>query len=1006
MAVLFVSHSSKDDVAATGLESWLLKNGFTDLFIDHTNIAGGDKWAQALREASGACRVVICLVTKYWLESDECFAEFRAAWYMGRRIIPLLALQPGYKAAGDHLYKVLAEDQGFDVIHCMNGQGELDLGRDPQIERRLKAGLREAGALVEIGLDPEAFAIDRKLRPTPFPGLSSFGDDDADAALFYGRSREIAETLEELRQARAVRDVRPFVILSASGAGKSSLLKAGIIPRLRREVPAWLPLRAFRPGSDPLLNFAEALALTRADFGKVEASGNIRDRLLETWRAAERDENHELTTEGCSALDVALAAEARKLCTAAGRSSASILISVDQAEEMAQADGESGDALADYLRAASATPDQWQLVFTIRTDSFPELQKDRRFSDLNARGYDLRALPVFRFESVIESPAKRYGVAVDDALVDVLIEHSPKEDALPLLAFALQRLWRQYASSKSLNKDHYDKVGGLRGLIEDAAERALRGLGPETDAGLPPGPPPQQRIDLAASTFVPALVQVNDQGAMIRLIAECRNFTSEQQELMDYFDQWRLVVRKGGDQGGTVEVAHEALFREWTRLKAWLEPERARLDALRSLQVDALTWDRNGRGAAYVNHRDKRLAEATKLAGIDAYRKRLGPAEFDYLAACQESERLARRQRRRAKVLISSLVALLAVGLVGWLEQGRLKENYDWYTTVYPFLLNPAKERALGQGKTFHECAQICPEMVFIPGGRFMMGSTDREEAPPHAVTLQPFAASETEITFEQWDACVTAGGCTSRGSDNNWGRGKRPKINVTWPEAHEYTTWLAKRTGRPYRLLTEAEWEYLAANQETTLFQDGTTLQAREAFLKALSQHAWWNDNAKQMTNPVRQLKPTPFGLYDIFGNVWELVEDAYADSYEGAPDDGRARPGPEGSPRVARGGSWTNSFSYLTSTTRLKVDEQEPSNVIGFRIARSLPARTGETTAIPGPGPAAAPTGQGVSAASSEQKKGNSTSCTDRANDKSLHGKARRTFMSECKRAGGKAQ
>ena len=101
------------------------------------------------------------------------------------------------------------------------------------------------------------------------------------------------------------------------------------------------------------------------------------------------------------------------------------------------------------------------------------------------------------------------------------------------------------------------------------------------------------------------------------------------------FDQWRLVVRKG-ETAGTVEVAHEALFREWTRLKGWLEPERARLEALRSLQLDALTWDRNGRDAAFLNHRDKRLAEATALAGIDGYRKRLGTLEFDYLAACQD----------------------------------------------------------------------------------------------------------------------------------------------------------------------------------------------------------------------------------------------------------------------------------------------------------------------------------------------------------------------------------
>jgi hypothetical protein len=142
----------------------------------------------------------------------------------------------------------------------------------------------------------------------PFPGLASFNDEDADAALFYGRSREITETLEALRQMRAAAERRPLFILGASGAGKSSLLKAGIIPRLRREAPAWLPLRAFRPGADPLLNFADALVRSFADFGKVEAKGVVRDRLFEAWSAAERkheSDRNKLTEAGRAALEAA-----------------------------------------------------------------------------------------------------------------------------------------------------------------------------------------------------------------------------------------------------------------------------------------------------------------------------------------------------------------------------------------------------------------------------------------------------------------------------------------------------------------------------------------------------------------------------------------------------------------------------------------------------------------------------------------------------------------------------
>jgi hypothetical protein len=170
---------------------------------------------------------------------------------------------------------------------------------------------------------------------------------------------------------RALNDQRPLVIQGASGAGKSSLLKGGIIPRLTREAPAWLPLRAFRPGANPLLNFAEALARTYADFGPSEGHGVIRDRLMgarskaQRWRhlfdfdGAYKDD---LTPAGLAALDAALEAEGQALRNAAGRPNASILISVDQAEEMARPDDNSGEALADYLRAAlGTTRSSWQL---------------------------------------------------------------------------------------------------------------------------------------------------------------------------------------------------------------------------------------------------------------------------------------------------------------------------------------------------------------------------------------------------------------------------------------------------------------------------------------------------------------------------------------------------------------------------------------------------------------------------------------------------------------------
>jgi formylglycine-generating enzyme required for sulfatase activity len=945
MPVLFISHSSKDDAHANALAAWLRANGFTDFFIDHQQIVGGDKWPEALRASAGSCRVVVCLVTPNWLGSSECFAEFEAAWYMGKRIIPLFLLPTSTKLnaeAKTRLDRVRGEDQGIDLTPGKKARQALNIDADQNVASLLRTGLRAAGANSRVGLDPEAFAVNVKLRPMPFPGLSSFGDDDPDAALFYGRSGEIAQTLEILRSMRALAERRPLVVLGASGAGKSSLLKAGIIPRLRREAAAWLPLRAFRPGADPLLNFAEALSRTSADFGPTEAHGVIRDRLMGFWSRAERDDKGDLTPAGLAMLDASLEAEGHVLRNAAGRPNASILISVDQAEELARADSKSGEALADYLRAAlGTTRSPWQLAFTIRTDSFPELQSHRRFQTLEARGYDLRALPVFRFDSVVEEPAKRYGVEVDTILVDALMDDAPKEDALPLLAFALQRLWRQYAASGKLTKDNYDKVGGLKGLIEDAAERALRGLEPEQDVPLLSATLAKRRVELGAATFVPALVQISDQGATIRRVAAWTSFSDEQQELLSAFDRWRLVVRKRETDGGSVEVAHEALFREWARLQSWLEPERTRLEVLSSLQVDAATWDRNGRDAAFLNHRDKRLGEATEVTGIERYRQRLGQLEVDYVACCQVAERLAQRRVRRVQALFGALIVLLALGGVGWWKQNFIREQVYWRVVMGPRVLTVAqeKEKAATPGSEFNECVTGCPTMVVVPAGKFMMGSPvserdHRKDESLHDVTIaKPFAVGQTEVTFAEWDACVAAGACTNV-FDSNWGRGDQPTIYVSWDDAKEYIAWLARITGKRYRLLTEAEWEYAARAGATTAYSWGEEIGEGKANCDGCRSR--WD---KKQPAPVRSFQPNAFGLYDMHGNVWEWTEDPWHDSYKDAPIDGSAWLNyGEGTYHVARGGSWGSDPQYLRAAFRLKNTTGNRGNFIGFRLARTL--------------------------------------------------------------------
>ncbi len=840
MATIFISHSSRDDALASQLEAWLIANGFTDLFIDHSSISGGKAWADALRANAGACRVVLCLVTPNWLSSGECPSEFKAAWYMGKRIVPLFLL--GDESALDQkqrseLGRVRAEAQGLDLTPFLTPEG-LNLAAYPDRAEMLKRGLKEAGALAAVGLDPNAFEIDRSLRPSPFPGLTSFGDEDADAALFFGRSREIAEVLETLRKMRAASEANPLVILGASGSGKSSLLKAGVIPRLRREAPAWLPLRAFRPGADPLLNFAEAITKTLADFGEREAHGGLKRILLEAWQGCDRDGAGELTEDGRAALIAALETQGSRLRTHADRPGATILISVDQAEELTRSDGDSGQALADYLRAAMEAASPFRLAFTIRTDSFPELQAHPRFQGLEARGYDLRTLPVFRFDDVAEDPAARYGVEVDLALTDSLMEDAPGKDALPLLAFALQRLWDQFHVSGKLTHADYTSMGGLSGLIEDAAERALCGIDPEQrDAALPAGGAKAHQVELGQRVFVPALADVNDEGAAIRRVAAWGDFDPQAQELLERFDRWRLVVRKEGDgDGATVEVAHEALFREWPRLRDWLEPERARLEALRGLKLAALSWTRHDRQGEFLTHFGERLKAASELAAHPRYSPQLGRDEQAYLAAARRAEGRSKARRRLLVGTATVMGMSVLIGSLAYAFEFELRREWSRQVEYARHALDADALGALAPGETFRECAfeGMCPEMVVVPAGDFIMGSPDGElgrstaEGPLREVTVSRFAVGKFEVTYEEWARCVALTdqsallatepsepktGCAPL-SDAGFGTGSYPAINLSWHDAQGYLRWLnAMVSGDPdagpYRLLSEAEWEY-----------------------------------------------------------------------------------------------------------------------------------------------------------------------------------------------------
>ena len=249
-----------------------------------------------------------------------------------------------------------------------------------------------------------------------------------------------------------------------------------------------------------------------------------------------------------------------------------------------------------------------------------------------------------------------------------------------------------------------------------------------------------------------------------------------------------------------------------------------------------------------------------------------------------------------------------------------------------------AKElrRKFPPGKTFRDCPE-CPEMVVVPAGSFTMGSpAPEDEGPQHRVTIsQPFAVGKYEVTFSEWDACVSAGGCNGyRPGDEGWGRGSRPVIEVSWEDAKSYVAWLSRRTGQRYRLLTEAEWEYAARAKTRTGYSWGDRIGRNRA-----NCYGCGSRRDSQGTAPAGSFPANGFGLHDMHGNVWEWVEDCWHKSYAGAPSDGSAWvAGGDCSVRVLRGGSWDDAPGFLRSAGRGGNVAGFRYFSYGFRVARTL--------------------------------------------------------------------
>jgi formylglycine-generating enzyme required for sulfatase activity len=366
-------------------------------------------------------------------------------------------------------------------------------------------------------------------------------------------------------------------------------------------------------------------------------------------------------------------------------------------------------------------------------------------------------------------------------------------------------------------------------------------------------------------------------------------------------------------------------------------------------------WDARGRPESQLLRGDELAAAQSWLEKRNPDAPAITDLMRAFVAASKEAElgHLAKSNAAQRRIivmqtLVSLLLVIVIAALVGWINQDYLKQQWRWYNVTRPYMmaqvrphvLSDADERTLKPGNSFKECATQCPEMVVIPAGSFTMGSPagfgHDNEHPAHAVTIAAaFAISKYDVMFADWDACANYGDCDAQVGDSGFGRGRMPVINVSWYDAQQYVAWLAAMTGQPYRLLTEAEYEYAARAGTTTAYPWGDAIGKNNANCNGCGSQ--WDG---QKPAPVGSFPPSKFGLYDMVGNVWIWVEDCYHSTYNGAPTDGSAwTTGGDCGNRFVRAGAWDRPPDTVRSAARgARGDTAARFNNRGFRVARTL--------------------------------------------------------------------
>jgi WD40 repeat protein len=578
LAAIFISHASLDGSLAADVKRWLASRGYEQVFLDLDKAGGlraGEDWERRLYQEVARCHAVILLITPAWLASKWCFAEFTMARSLGKVIFPIVLAPDQVAVVGPELRSI--------QMAQWNEEGQAHLAaRLEAVALEIARGHR---------YDP---------RRSPYPGILSF--DAEDAAVFFGRDRVIREIAERLEAKRVGGGARLLLVVGATGSGKSSVLKAGVLPWIGRDSRAWIVLPAFRPGDAPITRLAKVLAEAT---GRAEAWPQWRQRLAAEPRAT--------LAEAVGLLQVGPALDA------------TLIVAIDQFEE-AFTIAEASERAA-FLRALTAAADRQRplailILATLRSDLMGEILKTPGF-DLAHDVYTLGPLAAEQLSDVIEGPAGVAAIVLEPGLSRRMLEDAKGPESLPLLAFALRELYARHGPDKRLAIRDYEQLGDsatmptrlspLESVVRRKAEDALRAAAPSP-------------AELAAlmEAFVGSLVRVNEEGVRLRRPAALDDLPAPARPLVELLVQARLLGKRQEGEATLVEVAHEALFRAWPLLASWLDEEQDFLIGRRQIEEAERLWL-----AAAEAEKDRAL-----LAGLLLDRAR------EWIA--QNPERLAR----------------------------------------------------------------------------------------------------------------------------------------------------------------------------------------------------------------------------------------------------------------------------------------------------------------------------------------------------------------------------